>query len=181
MRTGNAVYKKEYQERKEEKERKKHVCNLGEWVDSRSDSFQEARQKANALFNAHLAGIKRGTDPALIKRFVAGYLLGIPCVDFENLQIELKEAEAKYLDYESYRGFGQRTGIRKPFVHIAAYLRKCFEKDGWEWEECHSPLEVRLKKAHAKRASNPTPFLPGLEEKHAPSLPDVFDHSSPGA
>lgn len=154
--------KKELQERKEKKEKEKIVDLLGDWVDSTSPEYIKIHRQATTLFNKYSAGVRRGTSPALINRFVAGCMLEIPLVNFEELEDQLRQAEKEFLLYESFRGTGKRLGIRRPFVRIASYLKKCFEADGWLWSKLTSPFEHRLKRAH--RAKQATPVFPQMED-----------------
>ena len=146
--------KKDYKEErkkekdKEKKEREKNVDDLGKWVDTHDEGYRRTYQRAVLLFDQYGAGTEQGTSPKLINRFAAGYTLNVPLVTFEELEEQLKLAVREYADYESFRGYGRRSGIRKPFVRIACYLKKCFVADGWTWTKFQSSFDQRLKDAH---------------------------------
>jgi len=145
---GSQHHKKEYQERKEKTEKKKIVSELSRWIDVKDELYQRYYRQASTLFDKYGAGLRNGTSPMLVSRFVAGFMLKVPLVNFEELEEQLKEAQKEHLEYMNYNGYGRRQGIRKPFVRIANYLKKCFEADGWEWTKVHPPFEQRLKRAH---------------------------------
>lgn len=158
---GSEYSKKEYQEKQEKIEKEKIVDHLGDWVNCADENYLKTLRRATALFNKYGAGVRKGTSPALINRFAAGSVLEIPLVNFEELEEQLKQAEQEFLVYESFRGFGRRAGIRRPFVRIANYLKKCFEAAGWTWTKLGSPFEHRLKRAH--RQNSETPIFPQME------------------
>ncbi len=180
---GSQETKKESQEIKNEiKKALKSVSDLGKYVDVNGEHYRRTKKKATDLFNRYGAGVKRGTNPSLINRFVAGFLLGIPLITFEELEDQLKQAEREHLEYESWRGFGKRTGIRRPFVRIAHYLQQCFEADHWTWTKLAPPLTQRLNAAHralqdnlphadADRTALPAPARSSLATPGMPTLP----------
>lgn len=150
----------------------KNVDLLGDHVDPNSEDYLKAHQLATKLFNRFGAGVRKGTSPVLINRFVAGLLLKIPLINFPELEEQLRLAEQETAKYESFKGFGKQTGIRRPFIQIANYLKQCYEAAGWTWTACSSPFEFRLKKAHAKKTSEETtPIFPTIEKEIQASLP----------
>ena len=153
--------KKEYQEKTNKTNKEKCVDFLGDWVDVTEERFVQIHAQALKLFNRYGAGIRKGTSPALINRFCAGLVLEIPLITFPELEEQLKEAEQETALFESFKGFGKQSGIRRPYIRIANYLKKCFEAAGWVWTPCTSPFEFRLKKAH--KHPKATPVFPQLE------------------
>jgi hypothetical protein len=158
--------KKELQEKTNEKNKERCVDFLGDWVDVTDSGFLQVHAQAVKLFNRYGAGIRKGTSPALINRFCAGLTLGIPLITFQELEEQLKEAEQETALFDSFKGFGKQSGIRRPYIRIANYLKKCFEAAGWVWTACTSPFEFRLKKAH--QYAKTTPTFPQLESTIKP-------------
>lgn len=159
--------KKELQEIQNKKTRT--VNELGDYVDCKEELYLRIQGKATAMFNRYGAGVKRGTNQYLINRFVAGCRLDIPLIDFEELESQLKQAEKEYREYESWSGFGKRTGIPKPFVRIARYLKICFEAAGWTWTKLTPPLEQRAKAANRNRQPVPPRIDGEVESLPVPS------------
>lgn len=158
--------KSKYQEKEIKINKEKCVDFLGDWVDVSDERYLKAHAYAERMFNRYGAGVRKGTSPALINRFVAGFALGIPLINFPELEEQLKEAEKETALYESFKGFGKQSGIRRPYVRIARYLKKCFEAAGWIWTPCTSPFEFRLKRAHKLKKA--TPIFPELESEIKP-------------
>ena len=163
--------KKEYQEKTNQIKKEKCVNFLGEWVDSTSEEYRKAHDYATKLFNRHGAGVRKGTNPKLISRFVAGFMLKIPLINFQELEEQLKEAEQETAQYESYKGFGKRSGIRRPYIRMANYLKKCFEAAGWIWTKLDTPFETRLKRAHQQPPAAPVFQQIQTEQEAAKPVP----------
>lgn len=127
--------------------------------------FKQLEHRATKLFNRYGAGIRQGTSPTLIHRFVAGLILRIPLITFEELEEQLKQAEQEANIFKAFQGIGKRPGVYQPYVHISNYLKKCFEAAGWGWSPCTSPFDSRLKNEHRKKARNRNPRFPTIENE----------------